>query len=217
MKNKCLSGFARSGKDTVAKHLVKHLGLSTYALAQPIKDIMCALFGWGEDHRDGSYKEIEMLYSISPETLDAAGMLYNEYGLDAYEPFHDCWEKLVTLFSIDICVNDLGYTVISPRRAFQLFGTEWGRTINDSIWLEIAPKQDTIITDVRFDNEAKYFKKLGAEIISVERPGFRPVNNGHASENGVSSKYIDYVIRNDKGLAELREAVNVYVYTKEHV
>lgn len=206
MKNKCTAGFARSGKDTFAGFLAKELDMDTYALAQPIKDIICALFGWGEEHRDGSYKEIEMLYSISPATLDAAGILYNDYGLNHYEEFHDCWDKLVALFDIVIKENDLGYCIISPRRAFQLFGTEWGRAINDNIWLDIAPRENTIITDVRFDNEAKYFRDLGADIILIERPGFRPVTNGHASEAGVSREFIDFVITNDKGLKELQEA-----------
>lgn len=209
MKNKCTAGFARSGKDTFAGFLVEELGMNTYALAQPIKDIMCALFGWGEDHRDGSYKEIEMLYSISPETLDAAGIIYNTYGLNYYEEFHDCWDKLVKLFDIMIKEDDLGYTIISPRRAFQLFGTEWGRAIDDDIWLDIAPKENTIITDVRFDNEAKYFKDLGAQVILIERPGFRPVTNGHASEAGVSREFVDFVVMNDKGLKELQEFAKV--------
>ena len=204
---KCLTGFARAGKDTVAKILVEELGMETYALAQPIKDIMCALFNWGEEHRDGSYKEIEMLYSISPATIDAAGIMYNSYGLDKYEAFHDCWDKLVTLFSIEISVNDLAYCVISPRRAFQLFGTEWGRLIDDNIWLDTAPRDNVIITDVRFDNEVEYFSKLGAEVIQVVRPGFRPVNNAHVSEKGVSLPLIDYTINNDKGLVELKETV----------
>ncbi|QKN85166.1 putative hydrolase [Vibrio phage Cody] len=208
MKNKCTAGFARSGKDTFAGFLADKLNMDTYALAQPIKDIMCALFGWSEEHRDGSYKEIEMLYSISPETLDQAGILYNQYGLDTYEAFHDCWDKLVILFGIEIKEDDLGYCVISPRRAFQLFGTEWGRALHDDIWLEIAPKENTIITDVRFDNEAKYFSALGAEIIHIERPGFRPVTNGHASEAGVSYELVDFFIVNDKGLKELQEAAN---------
>ena len=204
---KCLTGFARAGKDTVAKILVEELGMETYALAQPIKDIMCALFNWGEEHRDGSYKEIEMLYSISPATIDAAGIMYNSYGLDKYEAFHDCWDKLVTLFSIEISVNDLAYCVISPRRAFQLFGTEWGRLIDDNIWLDTAPRDNVIITDVRFDNEVEYFSKLGAEVIQVVRPVFRPVNNAHVSEKGVSLPLIDYTINNDKGLVELKETV----------
>ncbi len=206
MKNKCATGFARSGKDTLCGYLAEMLKMDTYALAQPIKDIMCELFGWGDEHRDGSYKEIEMLYSITPESLDAAGIMYAKYGLDQYEAFHDCWDKLMKLFCVMIKEDDLGYCIISPRRAFQLFGTEWGRAIEDNIWLEIAPKENTIITDVRFNNEASYFKQLGAEVIQVKRPGFRPVTNGHVSEQGVSSLLVDFVVNNDKGIKELQEA-----------
>lgn len=206
MNNKCATGFARSGKDTFSKELASYLDMELYALAQPIKDIMCELFGWGEEHRDGSYKEIELLYSISPDSLDAAGIMYNKYMLDAFEPFHDCWEKLVDLFGVEVRENDLGYCVISPRRAFQLFGTEWGRALHEHIWLEIAPKTNTVITDVRFDNEAKYFKALRAEVILIDRPGFKPVTNGHVSEDGVSESLIDIVVRNDSSKEALLEA-----------
>lgn len=203
MKNTGLTGFARCGKDTLAKELSKILGVDTYALAQPIKDIMCALFGWGEEQRDGSYKEINMLYSISPATIDQAGILYSEYGLDEYEAFHDCWDKLVILFGVVIEEDDLAYCIISPRVAFQLFGTEWGRAIDNDIWLKTAPKDNTIITDIRFDNEAQYFKDIGAEIISIERPGFRPVNNGHVSEAGVRKELVDHEILNDGTIEQL--------------
>lgn len=214
MNNKCATGFARSGKDTFSKELAKHLDMELYALAQPIKDIICELFNWTEEHRDGSYKEIELLYSISPDSLDAAGVMYNKYMLDAFEPFHDCWEKLIGLFEIEVKENDLGYCVISPRRAFQLFGTEWGRALNEDIWLEIAPKTNNVITDVRFDNEATYFKARGAEVILIDRPGFKPVTNDHASENGVSERLIDLVVTNDSSkealLETAREVADLY-------
>lgn len=172
MNNTYLVGLARQGKDTVGKMLGKYTGQKLYALAQPIKDIMSALFMWDDEHRDGSYKEIPMVYRITPESLDQAGILYSQYGLDQYEPFHDCWEKLVDIFQIEIKENDYGYCRISPRQAFQLFGTDWGRSVDDEIWLKIAPKVNTIITDVRFDNEAEYFRVRGAQGIKVVRPYF---------------------------------------------
>lgn len=198
MQNKCLTGFARSGKDTAAKVLAELLEMETYALAQPIKDIMCALFNWDEEHRDGSYKEINLTYTVTPDTLEYAAEVYESYGLQSFEEFHDCWEKLITLFNLELD-EDVGvyHTIISPRVAFQLFGTEWGRTINDNIWLDIAPKNNAVITDIRFDNEAEYFINLNADIIEITRPGFRPVTNGHASESGVSEALIDYSIINN--------------------
>lgn len=215
MNNIGITGFARCGKDTLGKELAKLFNINTYALAQPIKDIMCALFGWDESHRDGAYKEIELLYSISPETIDQAGIVYANYGLDEYEAFHDCWEKLVKLFNIKIEDNDLAYCVISPRKAFQLFGTEWGRSISDTVWLDVAPKTDTVITDVRFDNEAEYLRNIGAPIVKITRDGFRPVSNGHSSEHGVTDTLVNFQILNNGTWEELmNKARRLYLVIK---
>lgn len=209
--NVCITGYARNGKDTVGKRLADILGYDTYYLAKPIKDIMCALFNWGDEHRDGSYKEIPMMQAITPDQLDNAAIIYNSYGLDKYEEFHDCWDKLVILLKIEIDPDGLGRCIISPRVAFQLFGTEWGRKLNDKIWLEIAPKYGTVITDIRFDNEAEYFIAFNASLVKVARPGFKPVDNGHESENGVSEYLIDFFILNDGTLNELLEKTDKLV------
>lgn len=193
-----LTGIARSGKDTAGKMMAEKLGVKTYYLSKPIKDVICALFNWGEEHRDGSYKEIPMMQVITPDQLDNAGIIYKEYGLEYYEEFHDCWDKLIDLFDILIEEDGLGRCTISPRSAFQLFGTEWGRNICDTIWLDIAPKSNVVITDVRFDNEAQYFKELGFDVVLIERTGFKPVvTNNHASESGVNTEFIDHTIIND--------------------
>ena len=53
------------------------------------------------------------------------------------------------------------YFGVSPRKAMQTLGTEWGRnSINSDLWLLAAEKKneetsDLIVTDVRFNNEAE--------------------------------------------------------------
>lgn len=195
------TGKARSGKDTAAKLLADITGQELYALAKPIKDVIGTLFGWDDKHLDGTYKEIEIVYPISPDSLDKAGEVYNSYGLDKYEAFHDCWEKLTELFNINTS-NSRPCCIISPRRAFQLFGTEWGRSISDTIWLDIAPKDNVIITDVRFDNEAKYFKDKGASIVKMIRVDIPEVNK-HVSERGVSRELVDAEVFNTSTLKDL--------------
>jgi hypothetical protein len=209
-KNKYMVGCARSGKDTVASILSEELGMDTYALAQPIKDIMCELFMWGEEHRDGSYKEIPMLYIITPDSLDAAGNMYNnKYHLYQYEEFHDCWDKLVKLFNIELDDRDgLGKCIISPRQAFQWFGTDWGRALDDNMWINIAPRKNTIITDVRFDNEEALLRELTqAEGIHVTRPGFSKIaESSHESEKGLTHVQAEHSVVNDKSLEDLHTA-----------
>lgn len=187
-------------------------GLERYALAQPIKDVMCALFGWGDSHRDGSMKEIELTYTVYPENVEKAGEVYNSYGLNNYEAFHDCWENLIFLFKLRYERSHYA-TEISPRVAFQLFGTEWGRAIDDLIWLKIAPTENVIITDVRFDNEALFFKKLGAKIFKVERDSAIEVAK-HVSEAGISSKWVDIYVDNNGSLKDLESIIEYLVEEK---
>jgi hypothetical protein len=64
----------------------------------------------------------------------------------------------------------------SPRRAFQLMGTDVIRkNFDDSIWIHAVERQmsqnggDWVITDCRFPNELKVIKDLGGTIIRVKR------------------------------------------------
>ena len=41
-----LCGFAGAGKDTVAKYLYERRGYIKIAFADPLKDVVSAIFGW---------------------------------------------------------------------------------------------------------------------------------------------------------------------------
>jgi hypothetical protein len=79
---------------------------------------------------------------------------------------------------------------VTPRKAMQLLGTEWGRAISPDIWVNIwehrtlsmlEDDQPVVADDVRFANEAEAIRRLGGKVVRVSRPGIeRP--NGHASE-----------------------------------
>jgi hypothetical protein len=64
----------------------------------------------------------------------------------------------------------------SPRRAFQIFGTDIVRNhFDDNIWIYAVERQitqaggDWVITDCRFPNELKLIKDLGGKVIRVKR------------------------------------------------
>ncbi|ASV43376.1 deoxynucleotide monophosphate kinase [Vibrio phage JSF12] len=212
MRSIIINGLGRCGKSTAAEEISNLTGMEQWPLAKPIKDIMCALFNWDDSRREGAYKEIVLLYPITVESLEAAGMLYNDYGLDQYEAFHDCWEKLIELFDIRYDEQrSQVFCYISPRKAFQLFGTEWGRHIDNDIWLKVAPSSGVIIPDIRFDNEAEWFKSSGAILLSVSRPLFTPLGTEHASEKGIREELIDYKIINDGSREEYIEKVREFV------
>src|ERR1035437_3628076 len=101
----------------------------------------------------------------------------------------------------------------TPRKAMQLLGTEYGRDmLRKDVWIKRAEhehikntslKRGTIITDVRFENEAEWIRaQPNAMLIYITVPGLeRDERYNHASEGGI--KFIpdfDKMIINDKSL-----------------
>lgn len=100
----------------------------------------------------------------------------------------------------------------TPRLAMQLLGTEYGRgMLRDDVWIKRAEMEfelnnksakGTIITDVRFENEAEWLRSQpGSVLIYLKVPGLKKDEQSkHASEAGITQMPTDYEIINDKGL-----------------
>jgi len=93
---------------------------------------------------------------------------------------------------------------ISPRKIWQLLGTEVGRGIDPAIWIKNAemfihkhPGRTVIITDVRFDNEAIFIRNRGGIVINIIREQQDIIENRHSSEGGLSPNNIDMTIYNN--------------------
>jgi len=198
-----ITGKARSGKDTIGKILQARLGseYSIYALASPIKAIINTLAGWDERHADGELKEVVCKTKrFSRQFLEATlQRCADDWVLD-YETAYLRWFQV---FSPYMTVHDSPFIKdfqleISPRVAYQLFGTEWGRWLRDSLWLDIAPARGVIITDVRFLNEAHWVASNGGLIIKVVGDRGTTLSAEHISEAGVPTWFLDWVIVNNK-------------------
>jgi hypothetical protein len=96
----------------------------------------------------------------------------------------------------------------SPRKAMQLLGTEYGRDmLREDIWIKRAEREielnkaqgfKTIITDVRFENEAQWIRSLG-RLVYLSVPNLvRDEKYNHASETGITEADTDLAISNDK-------------------
>lgn len=194
-----IAGPARSGKTTVGDIIAGEFkGHTTYALASPIKNTINSLFGWDERHSDGVLKE-EVCYTRAFHCGEIWTNLYKLLKRDVEAEYVRSFYSIFDAY----CVFDSGGFMqykISPRKAYQLFGTEWGRqSVCDTIWLDMAPKENCILTDVRFNNEAEYLKNLNGKIIAIESNRNTTQENKHSSESGVDISYVSATIRNDKG------------------
>lgn len=115
-----------------------------------------------------------------------------------------------------------GLEPVKDRRLLQWLGTEWGRSINKNLWIDIWKEDVTeclernkdaivICDDVRFDEEAQIIKDMGGKIIkmisNVER--IDKVNTGHASEKGINRDLVNAVVINDGTLEDLEKNLKI--------
>lgn len=100
----------------------------------------------------------------------------------------------------------------SPRQALQTLGTEWGRDcIGENLWVDIAKAkmrcaENIVISDVRFDNEARAIREMGGFVIEIIRPGIKSVE-AHSSEGGIGRKLIDKYVANSGTIDNLHERI----------
>lgn len=108
------------------------------------------------------------------------------------------------------------------RKLLQWLGTEWGRSIDQELWVKLFKERtqelwdlDTNVLndDCRFNNEAEAVKAMGGKIVLIEStPEIRGQriqlqNTGHPSEAGIDVKYLDYVLTNNGSLEDLEKQV----------
>ncbi|MFE0771997.1 hypothetical protein [Streptomyces sp. NPDC058861] len=173
-----LAGAARSGKDTAAQALLD-LGWTRRAFADKVRD---------------------MLYAMNPTLADEAyfeGTTSLAYEVDTYG-----W-------------NEVKEQHPEVRQMLQRLGTEGGRAIlGESVWVDALFRDfeswdiPTVITDVRFPNEAKAIRARGGLVVAVERPGQTLIHEAeHVSENALAGFLFDDVIRNDGPVSRLHDRV----------
>lgn len=175
-----LHGKARSGKDTIGKYIEKTHNYSRYAFANPLKKAVQKMFSLSDDEVKEENKE---------NIIERWGMSF--------------------------------------RKMLQLVGTEVARSLRDDIWIKNAEFKylhlkwveknigkdlikGMIITDVRFENEAKWIRENGGQVWFVERDCV-PENVGvtnHKSESGIEKQEGDITITNNSTFELLYQKIN---------
>ena len=196
MRIYAIAGKKRSGKTTVAKLMqdyYQHLSFTKpdYANIGAVMTLPLA----------------EPIKMATASILEAIGIKYPVPYLEgAFKESH---------------VHPLG---TSPRRLMQVIGTEVGRTLNKDFWIDIlrhrvavrqANSKVFIVPDVRFENEAKALRQMGAVFIHVEREG--ATGDSHASESGIRVRRGDFVLTNNGTVDQLKESVQGIVNAVEEL
>lgn len=122
------------------------------------------------------------------------------------------WRNGIGMNTLENIVKDEGWDKAKKwpevRELLQRLGTEAGRAVlGEDIWVNALFEKPIIkplvISDVRFENEARAIKSRGGIIIRIIRDGVGPAN-GHKSENAYQKN--DYVIFNNGTKADLYES-----------
>jgi dephospho-CoA kinase len=142
-----LTGYAQSGKDTVAQILVNKYGFTRVAFADKIREFLYEL---NPVIKDG----VKLREFVDAHGWDVAKVqesevrrLLQEIGLTARKIFGDS-------FWINQALNPHIYE--HPI---------------------VGVNKDIVVTDVRFTNEAEIIKSLGGKIWRIKRNGVEAVNN----------------------------------------
>lgn len=115
-------------------------------------------------------------------------------------------------------IPEIGY---SPRHLMQTLGTDWARNIlDDQFWIRLANRQlnelyrqgfaGVVITDCRFENEAKMIRDRGGLICHISRSSTPQVRE-HASEIGIEFQSNDWKLANSNSIPILHKQVNQMV------
>lgn len=182
------SGMKGSGKDTAARVLIEEYGFTKIAFADALREALLVL---------------DPLVTIEdewqPVQLVRLSKVISEYGWD--------WAK---------------NAIPEVRRLMQVFGTEVGRMLfGENVWVDTLSKKfidlasvktKYVITDCRFENEAKFVQDTFGIIVWVTRPGV--TSDGHASESTVVKDYADYYLTNDETIEELEEDVRMMMFMR---
>lgn len=175
-----LHGEPGCGKDTVADILCEIMAFRKISLAEPIRKGITAMFRIPQSHLvDRELKE---------QPLD------------------------------ELCGK-------SPRYLMQTLGTEWGRNCVDlDVWLKIAQRDidylsklaqagnahidGIVISDIRFEGEAKWLREQGGIIWHINRPD-NPlsIESDHASNKLLEPQHGDQFLTNNCDIDELCDRV----------
>lgn len=198
-----LQGKKRSGKDTFANFLVRHLKdkkVARTAFANPLKEMLSDISG--VDFFSEENKETDMVFMLNMVKFqEYTGLLLDVsvfYQLDKFARL----EGFGTL-----------YIYTSKRKLMQFFGTDICRKYKgDLYWvnkLEAPSDADVlIVTDVRFQTEVDKIKSLGGIIVEIKNPLIES-SDSHSSENAVLP--FDWEVYNSGTLNDLEGAAYRFI------
>ena len=191
-----LCGLKGSGKDTVADMLVNTNEYTKIAFADFIKNAAKELFDWNDSSFNPENKEkVDPYWNVTPRKI------LQELGTE-FLRIH-CKDILSSEFEL---LNGENY-----NSTFHI-----KRINREVIKLLSSNKNNIVFSDIRFQDELDYIKKLGGTVIRIVRPS---LNNNefsqHLSEKNINNLInVDYELVNEHNIPHLYKKTSIIV---EHI
>ncbi len=205
-----ICGEAGHGKDFLADWIVKEKGYVRIALSDPMKRLVRKLFGtpevalWGPSEARGNTYHYD-----SKMIRQASGVFIRDAAIELCGASEEQYKLVKALREwLDVMLDDNG--PYSVRHILQTLGTECGRSVNPSLWVnyllgsaaakiesgvDYSPKygfynvkahKGMVVPDVRFENEIDAITKAGGKVVRIRRKKLlkieRPDFASHVSE-----------------------------------
>jgi len=189
-----LCGYKGSGKDTIADMLVINDNFIKIAFADFIRNALKELFDWDDSNFSQEKKELpDEYWGVTPRKM--------------------C-QELGTEFLRFHC-NDLISKDFKLPNGDNYSSTFHIKRINKEVikLLELNKKTNIIFSDIRFQDELDYVKKLGGKIIRVSRDDIKKNSYSlHISEKNIYElNNVDYELNNNGTIKDLSKKVNIIV------
>lgn len=212
-----LNGVLASGKDTVAniiKEELPNLSVVTTSFGQHLRHFILRCI---EQDTPEAFA-----LTLDREAKDKPFRQVFDYDINEYNILIQC-DVLMNKVKSRMCIklkhklmDALASYDLTLREVMQIVGTEVVRAAHNLTWIKLAREEIArlnqendlvLITDVRFDNEAKLVQELKGEVWEVLRPN-NPYSGtgiqGHKSEQKLPDELIDMLVLNDGTLEDLK-------------
>jgi hypothetical protein len=188
---------ARRGALAVRRGFADKLKLSAARIFNPDVELEEALVIANDLKLDGVYIEVvaEPEHGIATTLADCTGREFlQRFGTEAHRD----------VFGEDFWVDQLLPQVIGWQENFR----------PDPVLPELPAF--AVITDCRFENEARRVKKLGGVVWEIDRPS-DDEGDDHSSEKPLPRNLVDLTIVNDKTLDHFKASVNSEMTAEFHM
>lgn len=215
MKLIAISGWKRSGKDTLAELLVKEFNFKRVGFADPLKDMVAEEYDIPRDHCDNpSYKESAIIkYPVDPKddfSKKIADIMFGEFRTsNGMKSSHG------SFVSSKLAGEKLYWT---PRALCILKGSinrsvaadYWVRTAVNKIAFDTThPEQLYVISDLRYKSEMALLRSFfGDNLVTIRVNRFTHSESTDPSERDLDNEVFDITIENKNTIKEFLDKAN---------